>query len=473
MKLHLLHTNDVHSHLDQYLKLVTQIRRLRERLAVQNEEVLLFDIGDHADRMRPETDGTMGLVNAALLKAVGYDAWVFGNNEGLIIPRQHWEALCRESAAPVLTSNLRELETGGKFPFFRNTLILERGSVKVGVFGLTAPYNEYYNMEGVHALDPFATVHGLTEELRRQGAEIVILLSHLGLPVDRSLARRIRGVDIILGSHTHNVLEEPERIGDVWIAQAGKFAQYFGHLTVDFDETGRRVRGVSGRVIPRDDSVAADSDLQEIMDTWRKRADRVLDRVITRVPAALCHHFHEESELGNLVADEMRELAGAEIAVLNTGVFLSGLEEGPLTRRMLLACCPSPINPILIELYGWQIRDVLRKALNPAYTHSRGMGFGFRGKEIGSLALSGLQVEYGDENRILQIRTGRRAFDDNRVYRVVTADYLVFSGVYEELARGAKIRIEPFFLRELVERALLQPANIERAKIRRWIRKTG
>ncbi|WP_018132677.1 bifunctional metallophosphatase/5'-nucleotidase [Effusibacillus pohliae] len=468
MNLHLIHTNDVHSHLDHYLKVATQIRRLRESLLARGETVFLFDIGDHADRMYPETEGTMGLVNASLLKAMQYDAWVFGNNEGLIIPRQHWEALCKMSATPVVTANLRDLDTGGRFPFFQDTLVIERNGVKVGVFGVTAPFNDYYHMEGTHALDPLEQIPGLVRQLRMRGAEIVILLSHLGLSVDRKLAGMIEGVDIILGSHTHNVLEQPERAGGLWIAQAGKFAQYFGHLVIDFDEAGRRVRGVSGGVIPRDEAVPADPDLQQILEAGRRQAEQVMDRMIVWLPERLDHHFHTESELGNLVADEMRKVAEAELALLNTGVFLFGLEPGPLTRRQLLACCPSPINPVLVELSGRQIRSVLQKALDPAYTHRRGMGFGFRGKEVGSLALSGLRVTHDAGGQIERIEAAGQLIDDDRNYRVVTADYLLFSGVYEELAGGEKIRIEPFFLRELIEQALRDPANIGRAKVRRW-----
>ncbi|MFC4767645.1 bifunctional metallophosphatase/5'-nucleotidase [Effusibacillus consociatus] len=470
MNLHVLHTNDVHSHLEQYLRLATQIRRLHNCLVASDETVLLFDIGDHADRMSPETDGTMGIVNAALLNAMKYDAWVFGNNEGLIIPRKHWAELCAKSGAPVVTANLRDLETGGRLPFFQDTLMIERGGVKVGVFGLTAPYNEYYNLEGIHALDPVERIPVLVEKLRSQGAEVIIFLSHLGLSVDRNLAQQISGVNVILGSHTHHVLEKPERLGDVWIAQAGKFANYFGHLVIDFDETDRRVRSVSGCVIPRDESIDSDSDLRRILDMYRLQADQVLDKILLEVPEELQHHIHEESELGNLVADEMREMLGAEIALLNTGVFLSGIAAGPLTRRILLACCPSPINPVLIELYGWQIREVLEKALDPAHTHRRGMGFGFRGKEIGSLALSGMQVTHNADGRVLEIVVGGELLDPNRVYRVVTGDYLVFSGVYEEVARGTKIRIEHLFLREVIERALREPTNLRRAKARRWVR---
>ncbi|BCJ86983.1 bifunctional metallophosphatase/5'-nucleotidase [Effusibacillus dendaii] len=470
MDLHLIHTNDVHSHLDAYITLATQIRQLRNHLSARNETVFLFDIGDHADRMAPETDATMGLVNASLLRVMNYDAWVFGNNEGLIIPSVYWEALCRQSATPVLNGNLRKLEDGAAYPFFQDSLLLERNGVKIGIFGLTAPYNEYYHIEGTNALDPFEQIPRLAGGLRRQGADVVVLLSHLGLSVDRNIASHNPDVDMIIGSHTHHLLEQPEKIGDVWIAQAGKFANYFGHLVLDYDMDKRCLRNVVGCVVARDDSLEPDADLRAILEEWRRRADRILEEVVAVVPEKLYHHFHHESELGNLVVDEMRKLSGAELAFLNTGVFHFGLESGNLTRKTLLACCPSPINPVVIDLYGWQIRDVLEKALRKEYTHRRGFGFGFRGNEVGSLAVSGLKIWYGEDDRLLSIEAAGEPLNDNRIYRIVTGDYLVFSGVYEEIARGTKIRVEPVFLREVMEKALANPDHLRQAKIKRWLR---
>lgn len=469
MELHLLHTNDVHSHLDEYLLIASQIRYLRSRLEAQGRTVFLFDIGDHADRMRPETDGTMGLINASLLRIMKYDAWVFGNNEGLIIPRRHWQELCEESGTPVLGSNLRDLQSGDPLPYFQDTLMIKRDGVSIGIIGVTAPYNDYYNMEGILALNPVEVIPPLVKDLRAQGADVIVLLSHLGLAVDRRIGKESLGVDLIIGSHTHNVLEEAEQAGNVWIVQAGKFANYFGHVVIDFDDVTRQIRGVTGSVVARDETVQVDDVLLQTMQAWGKRADTVLDRMIAQVPETLEHHFDTESELGNLVADEMLELSRADFALLNTGVFLFGLDAGDLSRRTLLACCPSPIHPVVMKLYGWQIRSVLQQALDPEHIRRRGMGFGFRGKEIGSLAISGMSVMYGTDQQIERIEVKGKPLEDSRMYAVVTADYLYFSGVYEEIPRGEKIRFEPRFLREILERAVTVPYKIRRAKVRRWL----
>src|SRR6476469_5832732 len=102
MKIHFFHTNDVHSHFEEYLQVATQLRRTRAAVLEQGETVFTFDIGDHADRKRMETEGTFGSTNAALLKAVHYDAWTFGNNEGLTLPKSRWADLVDESETPLL-----------------------------------------------------------------------------------------------------------------------------------------------------------------------------------------------------------------------------------------------------------------------------------------------------------------------------------------------------------------------------------
>ena len=84
----------------------------------------------------------------------------------------------------------------------------------------------------------------------RKEVDLVVLLSHLGLATDRRLAEEIPEIDIILGGHTHHLLEEPERVGQTWLAAAGKFGEHVGHVTITFDPAGQKIIQVKGRFIP-------------------------------------------------------------------------------------------------------------------------------------------------------------------------------------------------------------------------------
>jgi 5'-nucleotidase len=463
MKIHLIHTNDVHSHYEEFLQLAGSIRDLRDELRAKGEAVFLFDIGDHADRARPETDGTLGLANAALLRELGYDGFVFGNNEGLTLPRSSWESFCREASLPVLVANLLNRENGAPFPFFQRYVLYTREGVTLGVFGLTAPFATYYERGGVQVVDPEACAAEMVQTLREKGADIVVLLSHLGLSADRRIAANVPGIDVILGGHTHHVLEKPERVGNTWIGQAGKYAAYYGHLVLDFDPVRRHVRHVDGLVIPNEEENEEDEKLARVLNEWREIARRTLSTVVADLPFSLPNRIDEESPLSNLLADELRRLTGTDIAFLNTGTLLTSLGPGAVSKMMLLNCCPSPIMPVTAVFTGAELKRMFAKSLSPEYYKKIGIGYGFRGREVGTLAVSGVTWEINRDGTLRSVFAGDRPLLDDAWYTCTTIDYLTFSGIYEEAKLGRHLRHEPIFLRELLERALLDRKALEEA----------
>ncbi|WP_284646825.1 metallophosphoesterase [Paenibacillus silviterrae] len=109
-RLRILHTNDLHSRFEQMPKIAAVIRRLRSEAG--EEHTVTLDIGDHLDRMFPETEGTEGLANIAVLNATGYDAVTLGNNEGLTFSRSMLAKLYAEAQFHIVASNLPETATG-------------------------------------------------------------------------------------------------------------------------------------------------------------------------------------------------------------------------------------------------------------------------------------------------------------------------------------------------------------------------
>lgn len=473
MKIHFFHTNDVHSHFEEYLQTATQLRRHRDDVAARGETVFTFDIGDHADRKRMETEGTLGRTNAALLRTVGYDAWVFGNNEGLILPKSSWPDLVLESGAPVLTANLFDEETRAYYPFFDSYSILERDGFRLGVFGVTVAFSDFYNMHGVFAEHPRDTFARLLPELQAQGVDAIVLLSHLGLSADRQIAEEIPGIDLILGGHTHQVTPEPELVGATWICQAGCFGAFYGHVELDWDAEVRKIRGVTGQVIPRDPTLEPDGDLVEVLVHWQERAAQELSAVIADLPTELWHSPIGNSPLGHLLVDGMRRLTGAPIAMLNGGMLNHGLLAGPLTRQDLLTCFPSPSVTCIVEMTGAQVLSVLQKSLLPGFFEQVGKGYGFRGHFLGGLLISGLTVhvtELGEYLYDLRVELAEQPLDLEGWYEVAIPDYLYFSPVYEEFKAGRSVRFQLPFLRELLAQELCrEPAMEEALSAQRWI----
>ena len=88
--IHVYHTNDIHSHFENWPQTSRFLRDKRSESERQNEAYFLFDIGDHVDRSHPFTEGTNGKGNVLLLNEAGYDAVTIGNNEGITMPKEAW-----------------------------------------------------------------------------------------------------------------------------------------------------------------------------------------------------------------------------------------------------------------------------------------------------------------------------------------------------------------------------------------------
>jgi len=144
---------------------------------------LVFDLGDHADRVDPATEATKGKINTHLLNALMPTAVTIGNNEGITFPHDWLADLYTEADFPVLVSNLEA-------PFAKQGVIHELPTGKVGVFGLTAPYIELYGLLGWTIEEPFDVAAREIERLRQE-VDVLICLSHLGFYQDEELAMRV------------------------------------------------------------------------------------------------------------------------------------------------------------------------------------------------------------------------------------------------------------------------------------------
>ncbi|WP_309121504.1 bifunctional UDP-sugar hydrolase/5'-nucleotidase [Paenibacillus sp.] len=457
-----LHTNDLHSSFEA----MPRIRSFFEAYQREQppERLLRFDIGDHMDRVEPETEGTMGAANIDVMNATGYDAAVPGNNEGLTLSAADLEELYgRQAAFPTLVANLRPSEGAQPASWIRPRLVIDREGIRIGLFGLTAAFAPFYRELGWDALDPFAAAEEQVALLRGEDrADVVIALSHLGIAHDRRLAETVPGIDLVLGGHTHHVIEALERVGDAYIGAAGKFGSHVGVVRLTVDRATRRVVGCEGGAVELP-AEPADESIERLIDRHRAAAETALDRVVARLPRSLPADADRESPLGNLLAMALRRFCDADIGVVNAGQLLAGLEAGPVTAAAIHAILPSPINPCSMLLRGDALRQAIEESMDAERRSYSFRGFGFRGKVLGALCLDGVKVvtsagAMGRDRQVESIFAGGEPLDDERWYRVATIDMFTFRIGYESLARGERIAYRlPEFLRDLLGETLASP----------------
>lgn len=473
-KMILLHTNDLHSCFENMPKLAAAIRRYQS--AYPPEQVLIADCGDHMDRMRTETEGTGGEANVAVLNAIGTEVFVPGNNEGLTFTRQELESALSGARFAVLCTNLREWPGGGRPDWLKRTLVLDKSGRKIGLIGVTARYNDFFEPLGWHAEDPFAAVEAAVTELRGQ-TDLLVVISHVGIRFDLELAERIQDIDCILGGHTHHLFERAERRGNVLVCAAGKSGTHLGVVEIEFAAGKGRPVSMDGYAL-RVTEEEGDADIESLIARENRRGRLFMDRPAAFLSEAIHHDPFGESGLGNLLADGLRKWTDSEIGLVNGGQLLGGLAGGFRSEYELHAICPSPINPCSLLISGRQILEALEQALDEAHIRSVIRGFGFRGEVLGTLCASGMTISYdagaAPHHRVFHVDVGDRPLEPDRQYKVGTIDMFTFGAGYPALGRGLQVKYYlPEFLRDVLRRELADAEAVRRSKIRRFIPVSG
>lgn len=468
-RLTLLHTNDIHSHFEMMSPVSAVLAEARK--AAGDEPVVVLDIGDHMDRAAVETEGSMGLANIDILNLTGYDAVTLGNNEGLTFPADVLETAYASLHCPAVCCNLVLAGSGERPGWLKPRLVIERGGIRIGITGATAAFAPFYALLGWTALDPEEALREQCRLLAKE-SDIVVVLSHLGLPADELLAARLDGVHAILGGHTHHVLEQPLLIGGTAVCGAGKFGRYVGRVVFERSGEDGRFRFAEGGLLPVD-AALVDPPVAAAVAVHFEHGRETLEETVAVTDRELPVGWQGESSFANLLAQAVRIFTGAELSLVNSGQLLGSLPRGNVTAGMLHGLCPSPINPCLMLLSGADIRLAAEQSLTEVYWNRPIFGYGFRGKVLGSLAIDGMTVRYeeqpGGDLSIREIRVGGLPLDDRRLYRVGTLDMFTFGSGYESIAHGSQVEyLLPHFLRDLLRMELQRPGSLDEADRRRW-----
>lgn len=261
-KITILHTNDMHSHIDpfpaddpQYAGLGGMSRRaaLIDKIRSEEELVLLLDSGD-IFQGTPYFNFFGGEPEFKLMSAMNYDAATMGNHDfdnGL----EGFLKMLPHATFPFVCSNYDFSETILKGKTLSHTIIT-RGGIKIGIFGLGVELDGLVakkNYGKTKYLDPIAVAQQKSAELRNQHhCDMVICLSHLGYSYktekisDLKLAALSKGIDLILGGHTHTFLEKVTLVknadgNQVIVNQAGWGGIRLGRIDIEFEKSPKNL----------------------------------------------------------------------------------------------------------------------------------------------------------------------------------------------------------------------------------------
>lgn len=457
MKFKILHTNDIHSRFENFSKVVTHIKNLKDA------NTLILDAGDFHDFMSIELQGTNGVAGGRLLKCAGYDAIAIGNNEGFS-GINNIECMTSAELINYLSCNLYK-DDKTNIKGIKRSIIINKSGINFLIIGATPNCNEFFSLEGMYASDPIEEIE--KEIYHNKGKyDICILLSHLGINTDRKIAENLDGVHIIIGGHSHTLMDNADVINNTIVHQVGKYGECIGVLEFEYED-GKVISFHSETINTK--GVEKDEEIIKILIAQKEIAIDILSEPLYEVHKDIWHDVVEENPITNLLADGLREVFQCDIGLINSGVISSGIRKGAVSNRKLLEISPSPLNPTYVELTGKDIREALELSLNPEICLQDGIGAGFRGKYLGRLHISGAKIIHNGKG-IVSIELDNGEFKEDKVYRVVTSDYLQRGTGYESLGRGTNEKYDKDYTRDVLRAYLNKKEFVDKAFVDRWVK---
>jgi 5'-nucleotidase/UDP-sugar diphosphatase len=210
----------------------------------------------------------------------------------------------------------------------------------------------------------------ICDAFKNDDIDLTILLTHIGFESDKELAAMLRpewGVDLIIGGHSHTLLEKPEEVNGILIVQAGTGTNQIGRFDIVVDDDTNSIVDWKWRLIPIDDHIAEpDLRLAEFIDSFKSVVDRKYGVVLTKFAQPLTHpKREEESTLGNLLADALAEGTQSDVVLLGAGS-VRVKEMGPAVTLMdFVSCFPYDDSLTRFTVTGAKLKRAFNHWMRP------------------------------------------------------------------------------------------------------------
>jgi sulfur-oxidizing protein SoxB len=291
-------------------RLAAVVKRVR---AERGDRVLLLDGGDTwQGSLGANASRGQDMVDCmALLKPDAMTGhWEFTYGEARVTE------LIKSLSFPFLALNVRDTEWNE--PVFAPMKMFERGGVKIAVLGQAFPYTPVANPRWLMPKWSFGIreddVRSHVEKARKSGAQLVVLLSHNGFDVDRKLASRVAGIDVILTSHTHDAIPEAIMVGKTLLIASGSHGKFLSRL--DLDVQGGAVKGFRYRLIPLfADAIKPDAEMTAAIAKARAPYAKELARVVGHSDSLLYRRGNFNGTFDDLICAALLKERDAEIAL--------------------------------------------------------------------------------------------------------------------------------------------------------------
>jgi 2',3'-cyclic-nucleotide 2'-phosphodiesterase (5'-nucleotidase family) len=428
----IFHTNDIHGHFvperaewrddKAFVGGITALEQKLGELRATHPYSLYLDAGDLMTGNPVcgiEYNHVRGGALLEMLNRLDITAQCVGNHE-FDLGAEHVTEFINSANYPLLCANVVRKTDGN--PIAPSTALVSLGELRIGIIGLVT--DGLADVVSKKSIAPFdihddaATAQPLVDSLDKF-CDLIILLTHVGVEGDSMLAQTVRGVDVIVGGHSHTRLKTPKIVNGVVIVQAGSYCKNLGvlELTVDADS----VVSYSGKLIELTAQTSAPrTPLAKFCDSLDTVLQARYGQVIGELAEPWTRGYYETSGVGNWICDRLRDSTHCDLALVNAGGIRANWNPGPISMLNVLELLPFENSIVTFEASGKELRMF---AAQQAAAHGL--------HEHGVVEMSGMQIQYAlrvdSTTEAKNILVDGVALDDAKTYRVASIDFVAVS----------------------------------------------
>ena len=351
------------------------------------------------------------------MNSMKFDAVVVGNHEfdfGQAILKER----IQEANFPFLGANVTGLSQ------LKSYVVKNLDGLSIAVIGVvtgdTPTTTHPKNVSGLQFSSPVDTVEKYVRELRAKN-DIIVVLSHIGFSADMELAKKVEGIDVIVGGHSHTKVAKPAVVGKTHILQAFEHGKVLGVL--DLTVKNGTIIQAHSRLEPISPGGKENREVGSIVAKYQKQVDSFMDVTVGESLVDLdgVNVRRQETNLGNLITDIMRKAAGADAAIINGGTIRTSIKKGKIKVSDVYAVVPFDNYIVAIKLTGRQIRETLEHGVSAI---EAGEG---RFPQISGIAFT-FNRHAQSGSRVKEVLIGGRPIVADKEYTVATNDFLAAGG---------------------------------------------
>ena len=436
-KLTLIQINDAHGYFSPHKEVFfeaegfqvreaggyARIKTLVDRIRSQSEHSLFLDCGDsfHGTFLTTQTQGSAVL---PILNAMGIEAmsahWDFAYTPSKLRDLDH------RLNYPLLAANVYVYDK--KKRLFDPYMIKEYNGLRVGVFGMACEhvvqgFPQKFS-DGIYMSPEYKEIPNIASELRnKQKCDLVVLLSHLGMPTDYEILMKTTGIDVCISGHTHNRLNSPIKVGDCLLIQSGCHGSFLGRL--DLEIVNGRVVSYDHQLIPVTADIPEDPEIARLVTEAYEPYRETLSTVVGKTDTLLCRDRSAESTMDNFLLHAISKETGRKLCFSHGWRYGAPIPPGNITLEDLYNIVP--MNPVIqnVDLKGYEIVEMLENFIEHTYSRNPyGQIGGYLPRAVGIRAY--IKIENPHHYRIQKLYVEGEPLEADKTYR---ASFITEQGV--------------------------------------------